>query len=96
MQNKLEATIIFVDFSKAFDSIHKGKMEQILHAYSLPNLFIICLEYMLRTSIDLMKDNGFKQAMERSRRYPAQPITNVNYADDIALLANIPAQAETL
>ena len=28
----LEATILFVDFSKAFDSIHREKMEQILHA----------------------------------------------------------------
>ena len=27
---KLEATISFVDFNKAFDSIHRGKMEQIL------------------------------------------------------------------
>ena len=26
----LEATILSVDFSKAFDSIHRGKMEQIL------------------------------------------------------------------
>ena len=26
----LEATILFIDFTKAFDSIHKGKMEQIL------------------------------------------------------------------
>ena len=32
----LEATKLFVDFSKAFDSIHRGKMEQILLAYSLP------------------------------------------------------------
>ena len=31
----LEATILFVDFSKAFDSIHRGKMEQILLAYGL-------------------------------------------------------------
>ena len=31
-----------------------------------------------------------------SRRYPAQTITNVDYADDIALLANTPAQAKTL
>ena len=27
---------MFVDFSKAFDSIHKGKIEQILLAYDLP------------------------------------------------------------
>ena len=32
----LEATMIFVDFAKAFDSIHKGKMEQILLAYGIP------------------------------------------------------------
>ena len=33
---------------------------------------------------------------ERSRRYPAKAITDADYADDIALLANAPAQAETL
>ena len=43
-----------------------------------------------------MKDNGFKLAMERIRRYSAQTITGVDYADDIALLANTLAQAETL
>ena len=32
----LQATILFVDFIMAFDSIHRGKMEQILLAYSLP------------------------------------------------------------
>ena len=35
---------------------------------------IICLDYVLRTSIDIMKDNCFKLAKERSRRYPAQKI----------------------
>ena len=43
-----------------------------------------------------MKENGFKQAKERSRRYLAQTITDAYYADDIALLANTPAQAESL
>ena len=43
-----------------------------------------------------MKDNGLKLAKERSRRYPAQTITDVDYTDDIALLANTPIQAETL
>ena len=28
----LEATILFVDFAKAFESLHRGKMEQILLA----------------------------------------------------------------
>ena len=32
----LEAVLLFVDFSKAFDSIHRGKMEQILLAYGIP------------------------------------------------------------
>ena len=42
-----------------------------------------------------MKDNGFKLVKERSRRYPAPTITDVDYANNIALLANTPAQAET-
>ena len=61
-----------------------------------PYLFIICLDYMLRTSIDKIKENGFKLTKERSRKYLAKTITNANYADDIALLANVPTQAETL
>ena len=135
---KLQATILFVDFIKAFDFIHRGKMEQILLAYSLPKetvtaimmmyrntkvkvcspdgdtdyfnivpsvlqrdtlalyLFIICLDYVLRISIDKIKENGFKLTKERSRRYPAQTTTDVDCTDDIALLANAPTQAKTL
>ena len=58
-----------------------------------PYLFIICLDYVLRTSIDKIKENGFKLTKERSRRYPAKTITDADYADDIALLANAPVQA---
>ena len=43
-----------------------------------------------------MKDNGFKLAKEGNRRYPAQTIMDMDYADDIAVLANTLAQAETL
>ena len=135
---KLEATILFVNFTKAFDSIHRGKMEQILLAYGPPKetiaaimmlykntkvkvhsldrdtdyfdilagvlqgdtlapyLFIICLDYVLWTSIDFMKENGFKLTKERSRRYPAQTITDANDINDIVLLVNAPAQVETL
>ena len=60
-----------------------------------PYLFIICLEYVLRTSIDKIQENGFELTKKRSRRYPAKTITDVDYADDIAILANAPAQAET-
>ena len=51
---------------------------------------------MLRTSIDLMKENGFKLTKGRSRRYAAQTITDADDANDIALLAISPTQAETL
>ena len=61
-----------------------------------PYLFIICLDYVLRTSIDKIKENGLKLTKERSRRYPTKTITDADYANDIALLANAPAQAETL
>ena len=42
-----------------------------------------------------MKDNGFMLTKGRSRKFPAQTITAEDYADDIVLLANAPAQAET-
>ena len=130
--------LLFVDFTKAFDSIHRGKMAQILLAYGQPKetipaimilykntkaevcspdgdtecfdivagvleedtlasyLFIICLDSMLRTSIDKIRENGFELTKKRGRRYPAKTITDADYADDIALLANTPNQAETL
>ena len=43
-----------------------------------------------------MKENGFTLKKARSRGYPAQTITDADYADDIALLANTPTQAESL
>ena len=39
---------------------------------------------------------GFDLTKKRSRRYPAKTITDADYADDIAILANTPNQAETL
>ena len=41
-----------------------------------PCLFIICLDHVLRMSIYLMKENGFKLAKERS--YTVQTITDVD------------------
>ena len=65
-------------------------------SHKSPYQFIICLDYMLRTSIDLMKENCLKLAKERSRSYPAQTIMDVDYADGIAHLAITPAQDESL
>ena len=45
--------------------------------------------------MNITKDNGFKLAKERSRRYPAQTIMDADDADNVALLANTPTQAET-
>ena len=49
---------------------------------------------MLQTPVDLNKENVFTMAKSRGWRYPTQKITDTDYADDIALLANTPAQAE--
>ena len=42
-----------------------------------------------------MKESGLKIAKERSRLYLTLTITNKDYADDIALLENTSAQAES-
>ena len=42
------------------------------------------------------EENSFELTKKRSRRYPAKTITDADYADDIAILVNAPAQAETL
>ena len=59
-----------------------------------PYLFIICLDHVLRTSIDKIKENGFELTKKRSRRHLAKTTTDADYADDIAILANTPNQAE--
>ena len=63
--------------------------------YLAPYLFIICLDYVLRTSTDKMKDNGIKLTKERGRRYPGQT-TDADYTDNIAFLANTLTPAESL
>ena len=69
----------------------------VLQGYTLaPYLFIFCLDYVIQTSIDLMKENGFTLKKARSRQYPTQTIIDADHADDIALLVNTPTQAESL
>ena len=82
-----------VDGDRDYFDIVAGALQE---DTSVLHQFIICQNYVLRTSTDLMKENGFKLAKERNRRYPSQTITDVDYADVIALQVNTPAQAESL
>ena len=70
---------------------------------SFPILFATVILYggvnpkiFLALLFDKIRENGFELKKKRSRRYPAKTITDADYADDIALLANTPNQAETL
>ena len=56
---------------------------------------MICLDCILQTSIDQMKENDFTLKKAKSRQYPVQTIMDADYADDIALLANTPTQTES-
>ena len=130
--------LLFVDFPKAFDSLHREKTKQILLAYGLPreivtaimmhyrntkvkerfpdrdmdffhiiagvlqgdiltpSLLIICLDYVVRTLIDQVKENGFTLKKGRSRWNLAKTITEANYVNDIALLTNSTTEAISL
>ena len=46
----LEATILFIDFTKAFKSIHRGKMEQILLTYSLTKETVTTIMMLYRNT----------------------------------------------
>ena len=112
----ISSNLLFVNFTKAFDSIHRGKIEQILLAYGLPKetvaaitilyrntkvkerspdgdteyfdifagvlqgdtlatyLLIICLDYVLRTSIDKIRENGFELTKKRAEGTPQKQL----------------------
>ena len=130
------ATIVFVDFSKAFDSINREALFHILGLYGVPDtlvkairllydssysrvrtidglteffktllgvlqgdtlapfLFIIVLDYVLRNCMCV--ENGITIIPRQSRRLPAVKVTDLDFADDIALLSDTIQQAEKL
>ena len=63
--------------------------------YFAQHLFIICLDYVIWTSIDLIKENDFRLKKPKSRRYPTETITSVDHAADIEFLAHTPTKAES-
>ena len=130
--------ICFVDFKKAFDSINREAMFEILPLYGIPDevvkavrslytntkatvitpdgetdffnievgvlqgdtlapfLFIIVLDYILRLSFDQHSEKGLQLHPRRSRRHPAQYITDLDYADDLAIVSKHVRDAESL
>ena len=55
----LQATLLFVDFTKAFHSIHRGKMEQILLAYGLPKESVAAIMILYRnTKVKVCSPDG--------------------------------------
>ena len=59
---------------------------------------LCCFTYCksLRTfERELINLLGFELIKKRSRRHPTKTITDADYVDDIAILANTPNQAET-
>ena len=133
-----ELTLVFVDFKKAFDSINRNVMFEILALYGIPPeiikaikvlytntkakvittdgetdvfnivagvlqgdtlapfLFIIVLDYVLRISLDVNNNKGLLIKPRGSRRHPAKYITDIDFADDIAIPSNTVENAESL
>ena len=59
-------------------------------------MFILCLDYILKTSVDINAELDFTLTERRSRRYPAIHITGIDYADDIAITTNYMKSSNTL
>ena len=62
-----------------------------------PFLFIIVLDYAMRKALgDDEKDLGFTLTPRRSRRHPKEVLSDLDFADDIALLSDAIVQAQEL
>ena len=137
--NNLPCILTFIDFRKAFDTIHRGKLIEILRAYGVPDkmieaieatysetwakvrtadgetetfqilagvlqgdtlapfLFIVALDSALRRAIEGREEElGFTLQKRASRRVAAKMVTDLDFADDIALLSDTVEQACTL
>ena len=63
---------------------------EFLHGDTLASyIFLICLDYVLRKALDKNNELGFTLAKRKSKRYPAMKITDADYADDLAVLADV-------
>ena len=129
---------MFVDFSKAFDSVNRKAMLHILLNYGIPEeivnaiaimydnpssfvqtldgstkeffttteilqgdtlapyLFAIVVDYLLRQSIDTLKSKGIDIMPSKTSREKDKYLTDLDYADDIALTAMLLQDAQDL
>ena len=130
------ATVVFVDFSKAFYSINREALFHILGLYGVPKpkiaairlmydssffrvqtndgltaffrtlvgvlqgdslgpfLLMIVLDYVLRNSFSA--EDGLTIIPRQGRRVAGVMVTDLDFADDTALIANTTQQAEEL
>ena len=129
----------FIDFKKAFDSVHRGKMITILRSYGIPDkivnaieasyastrakvyspdgvteyfdivkgvlqgdtlapyVFVKILDYALRKAIkDREEKLGFTIVPRKSRRVHPIVLTDLDFAEDIALISDSVRQASEL
>ena len=135
-EKNLEAVMTFIDFRKAFDSVHRGILMKILRAYGIPDklvdliektytdtfakvmtpdglteafrilagvlqgdtlapyIFIIVVDYIMRTSMADLEEPGFTLKPRQSRRHPAEKLADVEFADDVALITESIKQAQ--
>ncbi len=49
--NNLRAIITVIDFTKAFDTIHRGKMVKILRAYGIPDELVEAIDEMYQGTV---------------------------------------------
>ena len=59
-------------------------------------MFTICLDYELQMSPDLIKENSFFRISSASCLFQCETMTDADYLDDLALLANALAQVKFL
>jgi len=128
---------VFVDFTKAFDSINRERMFTILGLYGIPPrivaairciytgsksfvstpdgdteafsvntgvlqgdtlapfLFIITMDYVLRQAMQ-QQHLGVELRRRQGSRRPAEYLTDLDFADDIALVSHTIANAQSL
>ena len=136
--NDIPAVLDFINFRKAFDSIHREKLFKILAPYGIPQqiitaikaayidkmaqiitedgntdsfpieagvlqgdtlapyLFIIMIDYFIRTAIKDADHVGLTINDRQSSRHPATYLTDTDFADEIALLSNTIEDAQKL